>query len=133
MPTYEYLCRTCDVRFEIVQSFADSALTKCPQSESSASPGACLSPGKGDVKKVYFAPSITFKGEGFYKTDSRAASARASRKGESNGSGSDKPDSEKAMAGAKGDSGGSSSDGDSGSGSSSSSKKSTDKSAAPAN
>ena len=105
MPTYEYLCRSCDARFEIVQSFADSALTKCPQVESSASPEACLSPGKGEVKKVYFAPSITFKGEGFYKTDSRAASVGASRNGESKGSGSDKPDSDKAEAGAKGGSG----------------------------
>lgn len=148
MPTYEYVCRSCDARFEIVQSFADSALTKCPQVESSASPEACLSPGKGEVKKVYFAPSITFKGEGFYKTDSRAASVGASRNGESKGSGSDKPDSDKAEAGAKGGSGsggsgsessggsgggssGGSDSGGSGNGSSPNSKKSAGKSAAP--
>ena len=31
MPTYEYACTKCGHQFEIVQSFSDDALTKCPE------------------------------------------------------------------------------------------------------
>ncbi len=76
MPTYEYRCRTCDVRFEVQQSFAEESLTLCPAAESEQSPAACAAPGAGEVRKVYSAPSITFKGDGFYKTDSRSGGSR---------------------------------------------------------
>ncbi len=77
MPTYEYRCRTCDVRFDVQQSFADDSLTSCPAAGSEQSPAACIAPGEGVVRKVFSAPSITFKGDGFYKTDSRASTTRA--------------------------------------------------------
>ena len=129
MPTYEYRCDTCDLRFDIVQSFADDALTKCPKASDEASPASCASPGKGKVKKVFSAPAITFKGDGFYKNDSRvgagksssAATAGDSSDSKSNGSskdsssdsssgGSDKGSSSKSSSkdsngGGKGDSG----------------------------
>jgi putative FmdB family regulatory protein len=57
MPTYQYACSACGHAFEVVQSFSDSALTECPE---------C----KGEVKKVYSAVGVVFKGSGFYKTDS---------------------------------------------------------------
>ncbi|MYB24731.1 MAG: FmdB family transcriptional regulator [Acidimicrobiia bacterium] len=76
MPTYQYRCRTCDARFEVQQSFSDDSLTTCPTAASEHSPPACAAPGEGDVRKVFTAPSITFKGDGFYKTDSRAATGR---------------------------------------------------------
>lgn len=61
MPTYEYICRDCGHQFEIQQSFAEEALTMCPECG-------------GELRKVFAPVGIAFKGEGFYKTDSRAAS-----------------------------------------------------------
>src|SRR6476620_5650734 len=65
MPTYEYRCKTCDHRFDAVQSFTDDAITECPECG-------------GPVKKVFGSVGITFKGSGFYKTDSRAAAGAGS-------------------------------------------------------
>ena len=60
MPTYEYRCKDCEHRFDIQQSFTDDALTTCPECG-------------GTLKKVFGNVGITFKGSGFYKTDSRSA------------------------------------------------------------
>jgi len=95
MPTYEYRCKDCGEHLEVVQSFTDDALTECP---------AC----GGSLCKVFGNIGITFKGSGFYKTDSRKSSKSAS-------SSSSKSD-------------GASSSGDSGSGSSDSKSPSSDKS-----
>ena len=75
MPTYEYRCRNCGEPLEVVQSFTDDPLTECP---------AC----GGELRKVFQAVGIAFKGSGFYKTDSRkAAKSSASSSGsESSGS-----------------------------------------------
>lgn len=62
MPTYEYACRSCGEHLEVVQSFRDEALTECP---------ACA----GALRKVFGSVGITFKGSGFYKTDSRSSSS----------------------------------------------------------
>ena len=86
MPTYEYRCQTCDLCFDIVQSFADDALTKCPKASDEASPAGCASPGKGKVKKVFSAPAITFKGDGFYKNDSRVGAGKSSSAADSSDS-----------------------------------------------
>jgi putative FmdB family regulatory protein len=61
MPTYEYACSKCGEHLEVVQSFNDDPLKKCP---------AC----GGRLKKVFGAVGIVFKGSGFYKTDSRNTS-----------------------------------------------------------
>jgi putative FmdB family regulatory protein len=58
MPKYEYACKNCGERLEVVQKFTDDPLTECP---------AC----GGVLRKVFSAPAITFKGSGFYKTDNR--------------------------------------------------------------
>jgi len=58
MPKYEYACKSCGERLEVVQSFADAALSECP---------ACA----GQLRKVFSPPSIAFKGSGFYRTDNR--------------------------------------------------------------
>jgi putative FmdB family regulatory protein len=68
MPTYEYRCKSCDHQFDIVQAFTDDALTECP---------AC---GEATLKKVFGNVGITFKGSGFYKTDSRSAGSFGSAK-----------------------------------------------------
>ena len=77
MPTYEYACTACGHRLEAVQSFTDDPLTECPDC------GEAL-------RKVYGAVGIVLKGSGFYKTDSRAASAgNGSGKKSADSSGSD--------------------------------------------
>lgn len=65
MPTYEYRCKDCGEHLEVVQSFQDDALTECP---------AC----GGSLRKVFGSIGISFKGSGFYKTDSRSGSKGSS-------------------------------------------------------
>jgi putative FmdB family regulatory protein len=64
MPTYEYECQDCHQRVEAVQKFSDPALTVCPHCG-------------GELRKVFSAVGIVFKGSGFYKTDSRGSSSSA--------------------------------------------------------
>jgi len=89
VPTYQYVCTQCHEPLEAVQSFSDAALTQCP---------VC----SGRLRKVFSAVGVVFKGSGFYKTDSRAASGSGS--GESS-SGGDKAASKPSDSGSKGDSG----------------------------
>jgi putative FmdB family regulatory protein len=60
MPTYEYECQACHERVEAVQKFSDAALTTCPKCG-------------GELRKVFSAVGIVFKGSGFYKNDSRSS------------------------------------------------------------
>lgn len=57
MPTYEYACRSCDHRFEIVQSFSEDTLTTCPECD------------REQLRKVYNAAGIIFKGDGWHIKD----------------------------------------------------------------
>ncbi|MGN9840572.1 FmdB family zinc ribbon protein [Nonomuraea sp. H19] len=76
MPTYQYACNDCGEQLEVVQKFSDDALTVCPECE-------------GNLRKVFSAVGIVFKGSGFYRTDNRTSSSSSSS---SNGSsGSSKP------------------------------------------
>ncbi|MGF3056820.1 FmdB family zinc ribbon protein [Microbacterium sp. YY-01] len=59
MPTYAYQCTTCSHRFDAVQSFSDPALTECPECG-------------GTLRKEYGSIGVTFRGSGFYRTDSRS-------------------------------------------------------------
>ena len=70
MPTYEYLCKTCGVQFDAVQSFKDNSFKKCDEA-----PINCPRGGGGDLRKVFGKVGITFKGSGFYKNDSRGTSS----------------------------------------------------------
>ena len=102
MPTYEYRCRTCDARFEVQQSFSEDSLTLCPGAASEQGPAACVAPGEGEVRKVFSAPSITFKGDGFYKTDSRSGAKRSANgksPGDDTSAGSESTDSTKETTG----------------------------------
>jgi len=73
MPTYDYHCETCGLNFELMQSFSEDTLEKCPTKKSGRSPEGCAKSGRGKVTKVFSAPGITFKGTGFYKNDSRGS------------------------------------------------------------
>lgn len=65
MPTYAYACKSCGHRFDAVQSFADPALTECPECG-------------GQLRKQYGSIGVTFNGSGFYRTDSRSGGKKES-------------------------------------------------------
>ncbi len=68
MPTYVYKFIETGETIEVQQSFDDDTLTEA------------VHPASGDtmpVKKVFLPVGVTFKGDGFYKTDSRASSKSA--------------------------------------------------------
>jgi putative FmdB family regulatory protein len=62
MPTYSYHCDTGDHDFDIVQRFADDALTVCPECG-------------GSVRRVIQPVGVVFKGSGWYINDSRKSSS----------------------------------------------------------
>lgn len=66
MPTYQYRCADCGTELEVVQKFTDASLTECPTCQ-------------GNLRKVYNAVGVVFKGSGFYKTDSRDAKSGAKK------------------------------------------------------
>jgi len=74
MPTYQYRCTECGEDLEAVQKFSDTALTTCP---------TC----GGQLRKVFNAVGVVFKGSGFYRTDSRSGS-----KSDANGNSSSSSD-----------------------------------------
>jgi putative FmdB family regulatory protein len=61
VPTYQYSCTACGSALEAQQSFSDDPLTVCPECG-------------GNLRKVFSAVGVVFKGSGFYRNDSRAAS-----------------------------------------------------------
>jgi predicted nucleic acid-binding Zn ribbon protein len=72
MPTYIYRFVDTDETIEIQQSFSDATLTEA------------VHPGTGRtmaVKKVFTPVGVTFKGGGFYKTDSRGGSSGSGSSG----------------------------------------------------
>lgn len=79
MPTYAYRGTECGHEFETYQSFSDDPLVECLECG-------------GPVRRVISGVGVTFKGSGFYRTDSRAegtkaGSGKGSGKGPGNGSG----------------------------------------------
>ena len=105
MPTYQYRCTECGHDLEAVQKFTDSALTECPNCG-------------GQLRKVFNAVGVVFKGSGFYRNDSRSPDKNAREGGgeksdskesgskESGGKESSAPAKEKVGSGAEGASSG---------------------------
>ena len=56
MPIYEYQCRRCEHRFELIQKFSDKPRKRCPECS-------------GTVDRLISPPAIRFKGSGWYVTD----------------------------------------------------------------
>ena len=56
MPIYEYECRRCGHRFELIQKFSDKPRKRCPECS-------------GAVDRLISPPAIRFKGTGWYVTD----------------------------------------------------------------
>lgn len=66
MPTYEYECSQCHVRFERRQRITDEPITTCPECG-------------GATRRVLYPVGIIFKGSGFYCTDNRSNGEGAGR------------------------------------------------------
>jgi putative FmdB family regulatory protein len=63
MPTYDYVCKSCDHEWELFQSITAKPIRKCPE---------C---GKLKAQRLIGAGAgIIFKGSGFYQTDYRSDS-----------------------------------------------------------
>ena len=58
MPTYEYLCRSCQRTSEFFQSMQDAPKTVCPYCQASAL-----------ERQIGTGAGLIFKGSGFYETD----------------------------------------------------------------
>lgn len=56
MPIYEYVCASCEHRFEVKQKMSDPPVTSCARCGQA-------------VSKIISAPAIMFKGTGWYVTD----------------------------------------------------------------
>lgn len=107
MPTYAYRCADCGHAFDIHQAFTDDSLTACPECQ-------------GRLRKVFSSVGVTFKGSGFYRTDSRSSNGTVKSGASESSSGS---------AASSGSSGSSSQSSSSSSGSSSSDSSSASSSA----
>ena len=70
MPLYEYQCKVCDHRFEVIQKFSDKPVKKCP---------TC---GK-TVERLVSSSAIQFKGTGWYVTDYAKRGASSDGKSDS--------------------------------------------------
>ncbi len=100
MPIYEYECRRCGHRFELIQKFSDKPRKRCPECS-------------GAVDRLISPPAIRFKGTGWYVTDyadkkiskeakeakeAKAESGSGDKKSESKKPGGKKPESKKSEA-----------------------------------
>jgi predicted nucleic acid-binding Zn ribbon protein len=84
MPTYVYKFLDSGDTIEVQQSFTDDPLT-----EAAHPVDGVVRP----VRKVFTPVGITFKGSGFYKTDSRSGSSRVASNGTYSGGSPSKPES----------------------------------------
>lgn len=62
MPLYEYLCSSCNQRFERIESFSSDPLRECPECGATA-------------RRQLGVPALQFKGSGWYVTDYGRGSA----------------------------------------------------------
>ncbi len=65
MPTYQYACPDCGNQFEQRQKFTDEPIKRCPK---------C---GRRHVYRVVSQVAVTFKGSGWYITDSRSSNGKS--------------------------------------------------------
>ena len=70
MPRYDYQCTSCELEFELVQSFSEAGSGICPQCS-------------GIGRRVYHAVPVIYKGSGFYTTDYGRPKAPLESKSES--------------------------------------------------
>ncbi len=63
MPTYEYHCEACRRRYELREGFDAPSSHPCQRCE------------EGTAVRVLHAPTVVFKGSGFYVNDSKKSSS----------------------------------------------------------
>jgi putative FmdB family regulatory protein len=96
MPTYEYECQECKIRFEEFQRMSDPPVKKCPKCG-------------GRVRRIISGGAgLIFKGSGFYATDYKKSGTTGSNKkpamkktDEKTAAGQEKKEEKKADAGEK--------------------------------
>ncbi|TNF98019.1 MAG: zinc ribbon domain-containing protein [Gammaproteobacteria bacterium] len=64
MPIYEYECKSCGSRQEVIQKLSDAPLKDCPD---------C---GEAELKKLVSAAGFRLKGSGWYETDFKSGGKR---------------------------------------------------------
>jgi putative FmdB family regulatory protein len=69
MPTYSYVCKKCAHGFDLWQDFAAEAETVCPKCD-------------GELRKIFGQLGVSFKGAGFYRTDSRSSESSKPKSGD---------------------------------------------------
>ncbi len=62
MPTYEYVCNSCEAEMEFFQGITENPKRKCPECGKQAL-----------QRQISSGGGILFKGSGFYETDYRSA------------------------------------------------------------
>ncbi len=75
MPTYDYLCKSCEEEFEFFHSIKAEPLTKCPSCETEAL-----------QRLIGTGAGIIFKGSGFYQTDYKNSKEEKSKPSQKEGS-----------------------------------------------
>jgi putative FmdB family regulatory protein len=80
MPTYDYVCDSCDHEFETFESIMAAPRTECPE---------CKLPRLR--RKIGPGAAILFKGSGFYQTDYRSDSYKKAEKADKSSSEPAKP------------------------------------------
>ncbi len=76
MPIYEYECKACGSRHEVIQKMSEEPLVECPD---------CKKP---ELKKLISAAGFRLKGGGWYETDFKTGGKKNLAKGDAS---SDKP------------------------------------------
>jgi len=75
MPTYEYVCESCNHRFDEFQSMKDEPLKVCPKCN------------EAQLRRLFgCGAAVLFKGSGFYETDYRSESYKKAAKAEQDAS-----------------------------------------------
>lgn len=81
MPTYEYICKSCQHEFEAFQNMSADPLKECPECSKNTL-----------QRKIGTGAGIIFKGSGFYETDYRSDSYNSAAKKEKESSQASKSD-----------------------------------------
>jgi len=92
LPTYDYRCSSCGHTFELRQTFAADPVTACPKCQH-------------EVRRLFHAPAIIYKGSGFYTTDYKRSHANSSDSSKDGSTSKDSSKSEESTKGTKTESG----------------------------
>lgn len=72
MPLYEYRCKSCKHQFEKIQKFSDDPVRVCPKCGL-------------EVEQLLCAPTVQFKGSGWYVTDYARKGSKSEGSAKDNG------------------------------------------------